>query len=423
MSFDARVGCGRRRRSSSPPNPWIQSEFGAALALDGERLVVGARGDDHSSGPWSGTPDLGAVNSGAAYVFERVSGAWSEVAFLQAAHRTAWDDLGSALAIRGDGLAVGAPFEDSAAAGVNGPQTDESMLDSGAVFVFARGAGGDWTQAAYVKASNTDVQDGFGTSLAMHGGALLVGAPRENSSAACVNCNPFDESAADAGAAYLLTRLGTTWTHSAYLKALNAGAGDQFGASVAIWGDLATIGAPDEDSTSTGPQSEPYNDLAPSAGAGFAFEFAPPPVLYCAAGTSSNGCTPTLVASGAPSASASSGFVVSALGVEGTKLGRLFYSVTGANAVPWSGASTIGTSWLCAAPPLGRLPLLNAGGGFGACNGVISSDWNAFRSTHSGALGSPFAPGDVVWMQCWRRDPPAPKSTNLSDALELVLRP
>lgn len=326
------------------------------------------------------------------------------------------------MAISGDWLAVGAPFEDSSATGVNGLQTDESRDDAGAAHVFARGVGGDWAQAAYLKASNTDLLDNFGASLAMHGGALLVGAPRENSGATCVNCNPFDESAADAGAAYLFTRISSTWAHAAYLKALNAGAGDHFGASVALRGDLASVGAPDEDSASVGPQSDPHNDLAPNAGAGFAFEFVPPPVLHCTAGTSTNGCTPTLVASGTPSASAPSGFVVSALGVEGQKPGRLFYSVTGANAVPWSTAWSVCTSWLCVAPPLGRLPLVNAGGGSGSCSGVISYDWNAFRSTHTGALGSPFAPGAVIWMQCWYRDPPAPKSTNLSNALEFVLR-
>ncbi len=419
--FQRSGGAWTQQAFVKPSNPWSYSTFGGAVALDGDRLVIGASGDDHSSGPWSGTPDFGAVGSGAAYVFERAASGWSEVAFLKAAHPTAWDEFGAAVTISGDWLAVSAPFEDSSATGVNGSQTDEGRSDSGAVFVFARGAGGDWTPAAYLKASNTDVLDGFGASLAMHGGALLVGAPRENSGATCVNCNPFDESAADAGAAYLFTRIGSTWAHAAYLKALNAGADDHFGAAVALWGGLASVGAPDEDSASVGPQSDPHNDLAPQAGAGFAFEFAPPPVLYCTSGTSSNGCTPTLIASGTPSASASSGFVISALGLEGQKLGMLFYSASGPTAVPWTAAPGA-TSWLCVAPPLGRLPTANSNGAFAACNGLISSDWNAFRSTHFGAVGSPFAPGDVIWMQCWYRDPPAPKATNLSNALEFVLR-
>jgi hypothetical protein len=53
----------------------------------------------------------------------------------------------------------------------------------------------------------------------------------------------------------------------------------------------------------------------------------------------------------------------------------------------------------------------------GACDGVLSEDWNLYVATHLGALGQPFTGGETVWAQGWFRDPPAPKTTNLSNAL------
>jgi hypothetical protein len=57
------------------------------------------------------------------------------------------------------------------------------------------------------------------------------------------------------------------------------------------------------------------------------------------------------------------------------------------------------------------------------CDGVLGLDWNAFRFANPGALGSPFAAGDHVFVQAWFRDPPSPKTTMLSDAVEFSLAP
>ena len=89
---------------------------------------------------------------------------------------------GTALALAGDTLAVGAPCEASNATGVNGNQTDNSAPDAGAVYVFTRTAG-VWTQQAYLKASNTDAGDRFGQDLALDGDTLAVGARFEASAA------------------------------------------------------------------------------------------------------------------------------------------------------------------------------------------------------------------------------------------------
>ena len=122
-------------------------------------------------------------------------------------------------------------------------------------------------QQAYLKASNNGgpSSDNFGFSVAVSGDTVVVGANREDSGTTGVNSTP-DESAADAGAAYVFVRSGTTWSQQAYLKAGQVTAGDQFGFSVAVSGDTVVVGATSEDSGTTGINSTP-DESATDAGA------------------------------------------------------------------------------------------------------------------------------------------------------------
>lgn len=138
---------------------------------------------------------------------------------------------------------------------------------------------------------------------------------------------------------------------------------------------------------------------------------------YCTAGTTSNGCVASISGNGTPSASSSSAFSITVAGVEGQKQGILYYGVNGATAVPWGA----GSSLLCVRPPTQRTGSQFSGGAAGACNGVLSLDWNAWVSANPSALGQPLTVGATVWAQGWFRDPPAPKTTNLSNALEFTL--
>src|SRR5205809_40256 len=108
----------------------------------------------------------------------------------------------------------------SNATGVNGNQSDNRAPGSGAVYVFVR-RGTNWSQQAYLKASNTDAFDYFGFSVAISGDTIVVGAPYEASNATGVNGNESDNSAPQAGAAYVFVRNGTNWAQQAYLKASN----------------------------------------------------------------------------------------------------------------------------------------------------------------------------------------------------------
>jgi hypothetical protein len=143
-------------------------------------------------------------------------------------------------------------------------------------------------------------------------------------------------------------------------------------------------------------------------------------VAYCTAGTTSNGCVPSISGSGTPSLSASSGFTIHVANVEGLRQGILFYSVTGRQAMPWAVGST---SFMCVMQPTQRTGVQNSGGTTGQCNGTLQVDWLAFLAANPGALGAPFTPGRLVNVQAWFRDPPAPKTTNMSNALEFAACP
>ncbi len=140
---------------------------------------------------------------------------------------------------------------------------------------------------------------------------------------------------------------------------------------------------------------------------------------YCTAGTTTNGCLPAISSVGTPSASLATPFTVNVANVEGQKAGLLFYGVSGPTALAWG----TGSSFLCVKSPTQRTPSQSTGGTASQCNGALTLDWNAYISANPGALGTPFQSGDIVWMQGWFRDPPASKTTNLSDGLQFALQP
>ena len=181
-------------------------------------------------------------------VFDRGGSVLEQVVYGKTSNPEAGDTLGFSAELSGDTLVVSAIFEDSAASGVNGNQADNSAGNAGAVYVFAR-TGTTWAQQAYLKASNPETGDEFGRSVAVSGDTLVVGATSEDSAASGVNGNQSDNSAVNAGAAYVFVRTGTTWAQQAYLKASNPGTGDQFGRSVALSGDTLVVGANGNDGT------------------------------------------------------------------------------------------------------------------------------------------------------------------------------
>jgi hypothetical protein len=272
------------------------AEFGAAVALsaDGSTLAVGAPGERSNADGIDGDQANHSLrDAGAVYVFVRRANAWSQQAYVKASNSDTNDRFGSRIALSADGrtMVVAATGEGSAATGIDGDQNDNTSFGEGAVYVFSRG-GGVWRQQAYVKASNRYGRKKFGTAIALSsdGNTLAVGAPGEAGGSTGVDGDQsWTRDYWESGAAYLFTRLGSTWTQTAYVKASNTGGGlsapydpdeesgiygDWFGYALALSGDGNTlvVGAPLEDGGAGGIGGDQGDDVdAINSGAVYVF--------------------------------------------------------------------------------------------------------------------------------------------------------
>lgn len=191
-------------------------EFGAAVSISADTVVVGAPFDDDDGD-----------GSGSVYVFERNTGgleAWGEVTKLTAGDAAAGDAFGAAVSISGDTIVVGAAADDD-----GGDAT-------GSAYVFARNTGGAnaWGQVDKLTASDAMVGDGFGTSVSIGGDRIVVGAEFG------------DATDADAGSAYVFERNAggaDAWGEVHKLTASDGAPGDGFGGSVSIGVDKIVVGA------------------------------------------------------------------------------------------------------------------------------------------------------------------------------------
>lgn len=251
-------------------------EFGYSVAISGDTAVVGAHYESSSSTGINSTPNENAAGAGAAYVFVRDDGLWTQEAYLKpdsVGETQEYDQFGYSVAISGNTVVVGALREDSAVTGIN-QAPDENATNAGAAYVFVC-SDGLWTQEAYLKPSevgSSQLGDEFGTSVTVSGDTVVVGAPWESSSTTGANSTP-DEDSSFAGAIYVFVRSKGIWNQQAYLKPDDGGikqVGDRFGWSVAVADDILIAGAPGEDSSSKGINSAP-DELASDAGAAYVF--------------------------------------------------------------------------------------------------------------------------------------------------------
>lgn len=236
-----------------------------ALSLDGSTLAVGAKQEPSAATGINGDQtDTSALFTGAVYVYARAGSTWTQQAYIKGSNTRAGDHFGENVSLSADGntLAVAAIFEDSSAGA------------SGAVYVFGR-TGDTWTEQAFIKASNADPMDIFGKSLALSadGQTMIVGAYFEDSAATTINGDLQDDSAPEAGAAYVFVRNGSAWTQQAYLKASNASAASFFGNAVSISedGNIVAVAAYQEDSAAIGVGGNQLDTSAFASGAAYVF--------------------------------------------------------------------------------------------------------------------------------------------------------
>lgn len=216
----------------------VNDQFGSAVAVSGEYAVVGNDPAD---------------STGSAYIFKLTSGTWSQVQKITASDIASNDHFGSAVAICGDYLVVGAYGEDGDATGGN------TLSSAGSAYIFRNDAG-TWTQVQKIVASDRAVGDCFGQSVSISGNHILIGALNEDEDASGGN------SLTDAGAAYIFRNTSGAWSQSQKIVASDRAADDHFGNQVSVSGKTLMVSAIDEDEDAAG------TNTLPSAGSAYLFQ-------------------------------------------------------------------------------------------------------------------------------------------------------
>jgi hypothetical protein len=239
----AKTGAGWKQTAEleASDSSGLDDYFGDSLAISGTTVVVGAW--DHAR----------------AYVYAKMGTGWKQTAELKGSDTVFGDDFGWSVAISGTTVVVGAPSHANSA---------------GRAYVFTR-TGAGWTQAAELKGSDTVANDTFGSSVAISGTTVVVGAPAHaylDGQAYVLSRTPagweqtaelnrsdswpvglFGNSVAisgttivvgDFGNAFVLAKAGAVWEQVAELQGSNTVANDYFGNSVAISGTTVVVGAP-----------------------------------------------------------------------------------------------------------------------------------------------------------------------------------
>jgi len=202
--------------------------FGAAVAVNGDLVVVGAPADEPFAN-WSGS----------AYLFERVNGTWTETINLLASDGAPIDNYGHGVATNGEDVLIGSP---------RAARSD----DPGAVYVYRR-TGPGWTEVQLIQPDDGRDSDNFGAALAVDGNLMVVGAYQADTGGLI-----------SAGAAYVFWRdEAGEWRQAARLNAPDPGERDEFGRAVAIRGNRVIVGAWHDD------------DLGADSGSAYIFEVGP----------------------------------------------------------------------------------------------------------------------------------------------------
>lgn len=179
--------------------------FGVSLAVSGELLVAGASHGVNDSG----------INTGAAYVFRKVSGTWDQEQKLLASGGAANDMFGASADIAGDVLVLGSFWADQPGA-----------IDAGAAYVF-RHNGSNWLEEQKITLPGAQASDLIGASVGTSGNRIIVSGHGVGS----------------VGRAFVYRYNGTSWVLEGTLGPSDGASGDQFGLNVDIYGNVAVVGS------------------------------------------------------------------------------------------------------------------------------------------------------------------------------------
>lgn len=209
---NANAAFNQRQKITSTPRG-VGAQFGNAVAISGNTMVVGARFDSTT-----------ASQAGAAFVYVLSGGTWTQQAVLLANDGAIADKFGYSVAISENTIVVGSYNDDS------------PLSNAGSAYVFVR-SGATWTFQQKLTASDSAADDQFGIAVAINGPTIFVGA------------NFSDQpSNSDAGAVFRYTQSGSVWTQ--VQKLIPVGGvilGDHFGESLAISANRLAVGSPGAD--------------------------------------------------------------------------------------------------------------------------------------------------------------------------------
>ncbi len=420
--------------------------FGESAALRGDRMVIGEEDDDTKT-----------VDAGSAYVFELQGSTWVQVAKLYAQDWELFGNFGSAVAVDGDTIVVGASEHDNGLP--NG-------ANRGAAYIFER-IGGSWIQTQKILPSDPGNGNHFGTSVAIDGDTILVGAcshshvfsndgavyvftrqgptwiqtqellaadPQPLLDLGCyidiegdlalISAATDDDLGNISGSTYAFRRSGALWVQIGKLLPPDGSPSDIFGSAVALSGDTALVGALGDDDAC------PAN-IGCNSGSAYVFELAPDAVQFCfcaAQGPCGNnddfgGCASGAGYGAVLSACGSSSVSTDDLILETRwlppNLPAIFFMGGTNNGVP------LGNGQLCLGPGSAGvyrfLPVQSTGTG-----GVITLGPGLVAYTQS-TFPAPgqLAAGQTWYFQSWYRDPAGPcgQSSNLSNGLRVLFQP
>lgn len=265
--FEQQSGVWTQVQLIAPADGLPGDRFGSCVSISGDNLVVGA-------------PNFsdGGLGRGTVYVYERQGGTWTFADKLLPSELAPGDRLGTSVAVDGDTLVAGAPFD-----GLLGPK-------AGAAYVYQR-VGGTWTKIVKLFPTGGDDGDEFGTTVSISGDRMLIGAPRDrvngidsgavhffardaqqmwspdgtvrppvgsagflfgsaidlDGTVAVIGAHADNTQDVEAGAAHIFNRATRSWTQTIKLTPADLAADDHFGHAVALYGDALLIGTPNQD--------------------------------------------------------------------------------------------------------------------------------------------------------------------------------
>ena len=359
-----------------PPGGQANDNFGSAVALSGNTLLVGANMDNS-----------GGTSSGQAFVYTR-TGFGSPFTLQQtllASDAGVGHFFGIDVALEGNRAVIGAP--------------NAGGFTSGQAYAFVRN-GATWSQEAILVPGDASFDDDFGSAVSLRGDVVLIGSPKD------------DDQGLDSGSAYRFQRAGPgAWFEAGKMSEPTGGADDRFGNDVALDGEDNFVASIWDD------------DNGFDSGSAFVFTFAGAAYGFCTAGVCGNadptaGCANSsgsgarLVGCGSSSVSADDLYLVTSNTVPG-QAGIFFMG-------PSTASFTVGDGIFVVGGPFHRYPVqFPVAGTMTEGPGIVGFTQANFPP------GGQIQSGQTWYFQTWYRDPAGPcaTGTNVSNGYAVTFTP